>query len=308
MSLPIYVITLKRTPERTLYIQRQLDAMGLDYQIVYGIDKYDLSSKEYRLKIASQLVIPESDMEYRYTNKNKQGGFAISLSHIKVYDLMIKNKIPQACILEDDILLSPIFPKLLANIQKFSWDMVLLSSQSEFNTSLIYNFVRSKSVSEIFEVLRRPIEFTKRYPMTRWYAFRQYMMILRLVFYLAQMACDPRRPFPRTKYEKENVIYFYSSRLGALPVPDKSSWFNIIDNYYMAKPFEPTSSAMAYTLNLDTAIKYKEIALTNYYKHIDDIPWYLSVENKIELFIVTPPCGYAERRYLYYSPRQASKI
>ena len=42
--LPIYIISLKRTPERRLYMQRQLDALNLNYQFVEAIDKYDLYS------------------------------------------------------------------------------------------------------------------------------------------------------------------------------------------------------------------------------------------------------------------------
>ena len=78
---PIYVINLKRTPERRLYIQRQLDALGLECEFVDvdDIDKYKMESKAYRMRIARSLGIDESLIENKYaaimdhakTEKNK---------------------------------------------------------------------------------------------------------------------------------------------------------------------------------------------------------------------------------------------
>ena len=52
--VPIYIISLKHTPERGLHIQRQLDIFGLEYEFVDvdDIDKYELKSKACRVRIA----------------------------------------------------------------------------------------------------------------------------------------------------------------------------------------------------------------------------------------------------------------
>ena len=132
-QIPIYIISLSRTPERKLHIQRQLDAFGLEYSFVDvdDIDKYELESKTYRAQIAKSLGIDESVLEDKYTavldyvktqykkeeyeqQKNANlGQIAIILSHIKIYDLIIKNDIDTACILEDDATLLPTFPEVL---------------------------------------------------------------------------------------------------------------------------------------------------------------------------------------------------
>ena len=99
---PIYIINLKRTPERKLYMQRQLDALNLNYRFIEAIDKYDLVSKTYRATIARQLDIPESQMESLYEDHAKSristdkelrlarglGVLGCLLSHVKVYNII----------------------------------------------------------------------------------------------------------------------------------------------------------------------------------------------------------------------------
>ena len=97
---PVYVITLKRTPERGLHIQRQLDVLNLEHELVDvdDIDRNELKSKAHRMKIAQSLGIDEFLLENKYAAiidhaKTKQdknwenhnlGSLAITLSHIKL--------------------------------------------------------------------------------------------------------------------------------------------------------------------------------------------------------------------------------
>ena len=60
---PIYVISLKRTPERRLHIQRQLNALNLDYSIVDAIDKHDLGFPQYQAEVADLLGIDKTIIE-----------------------------------------------------------------------------------------------------------------------------------------------------------------------------------------------------------------------------------------------------
>ena len=312
MPFPIYIITLKRTPERRLYMQRQLDALNLNYEFVYGVDKFELRSKKYRQEIAQQIGISESQIEYRYWYKNEQGGLAVLLSHIKVYNLMIQNKIPRAYILEDDIVMSSNFPKILANIQKFSWDIVLFSHQSDFFRLLVRIICfRMKSRPKFIEGFERQRNHTKNYPQQRLTIY-QFMTIVRLYFkllkeYLGRLdykVINLYKPYSLTEYHENLNIEYYSCKLGAIPVFDKSFWHKVISYYYLAKPQECTSSAMAYGLSLEAAMQYKEEAIFGDSTHIDDCQWHLFVNNKIELFILIPPCIEAARNYLYYSPRR----
>ena len=138
MSCPIYIIHMKRNPERRLYMQRQLDAFGLDYSFVEVdvFDKYELESKAYRIRVARMLEIDEQALENKYATvidfvKNRRGNkyhelalLAIGLSHIKVYNLMIENNHSMACILEDDAKLLPTFPEVLKTAPDLEWDIL----------------------------------------------------------------------------------------------------------------------------------------------------------------------------------------
>ena len=141
---PIYVINLKRTPERRLYMQRQLDLLGLSYQFIDAIDKVDLKSPQYWNRISHMLGIEKAVLEKKYAkiidrakiqeSKNWEnaslGQLAIALSHIKVYDLMVENGIDWACILEDDATLLPTFLKVLEIVPKLEWDILLFANNS----------------------------------------------------------------------------------------------------------------------------------------------------------------------------------
>ena len=111
-TIPIYIINLRRTPERRLQIQRQLDAFGLAYRFIEAVDSHDLSTNEL------------NDL---YPAGN--AALACTLSHIKCYDEIIKNKHPIGCILEDDAELLPSFPDILGSkkLRNKNWDVLLLA-------------------------------------------------------------------------------------------------------------------------------------------------------------------------------------
>ncbi len=146
MSCPIYIINLRRNPERRLYMQRQLDAFGLDYSFVEVdvFDKYELESKAYRIRVASMLEIDEQALENKYATviddvknhrRNKYhelASLAIGLSHIKVHNLMIENNHAMACILEDDAKLLPTFPEVLKTAPDLEWDILQFCHQPSY--------------------------------------------------------------------------------------------------------------------------------------------------------------------------------
>ena len=134
--LPIYIISLKRTPERRLYMQRQLDVLNLNYQFVEAIDKYDLYSEARRTSIARQLDIDRSDMESIYKNCKNIGPVACMLSHLKVHGLMAKRNISKACILEDDSLILSSFPEILAACQKMRMPDYLIPGYASQNLEI----------------------------------------------------------------------------------------------------------------------------------------------------------------------------
>ena len=111
-TIPIYIINLRRTPERRLQIQRQLDAFGLEYRFIEAVDVHDLSTDELN----------------GLSLRDGGNALACTLSHIKCYDEIIKNKHPIGCILEDDAELLPSFPDILKSkkLQNKNWHVLLL--------------------------------------------------------------------------------------------------------------------------------------------------------------------------------------
>ena len=128
-------------------MQRQLDALGLDHRFVEVdfFDKYELESKDYRIRVARMLGIDEQALENKYAAvinhvKNHHASkyhelalLAIGLSHIKVHNLMIENNHEMACILEDDARLLPTFPEVLKTAPNLEWDILKLCHQPNWS-------------------------------------------------------------------------------------------------------------------------------------------------------------------------------
>ena len=104
-TIPIYIISLRRTPERRLHIQRQLDAFKLKYQWIEAVDAYDFEESE------SQVLNLENP--YQADNTDRLSTLGCLLSHVKFYDQVIKNNHEIACVLENDAQLLPSFPDVL---------------------------------------------------------------------------------------------------------------------------------------------------------------------------------------------------
>ena len=130
-QIPIYIISLKRTPERRLCVQRQLDSLGLDYQWIDAVDAYDFNDTE----------LIGVDLKDKY----QPSAMACLLSHIKFYDLVIKNKHPMACVLEDDAQLLPTFLDILnyEKLSKRNWGILLLAHQSLIIRNLLNDYCNS---------------------------------------------------------------------------------------------------------------------------------------------------------------------
>ena len=127
-KIPIYVINLRRTPERRLYMQRQLDSLGLEYQWIEAVDAHDFT---------------DTDLEGVDLNvKNQPMAMACLLSHVKFYDQVIKNNHEIACVFEDDAELLPTFPDILnyEKLQKEDWEILLLLHFSALTTKLLRQY------------------------------------------------------------------------------------------------------------------------------------------------------------------------
>ena len=130
---PIFVINLKRSPERKASISKQLDALGLEYQYIEAVDGLQYTPHQVVEKYGEQVFYTNTYNRQRMT----LGSLGCLLSHIKFYELMIENNIPAACVLEDDAELSPRLPEILSSktLQEVPWGTLLLGHYSMYRKS-----------------------------------------------------------------------------------------------------------------------------------------------------------------------------
>ena len=341
---PIYVISLKRTPERRLYMQRQLDALGLDYRFVDAVDKNDLKSQKSRAEIARQVGIDESTIEYAYT-RNLHDHFACSLSHVKAYNLMVEHGDEAACILEDDTIISNDFPEILRAAQKMPWDILALAHRSKVtylmmrsNLKILKNIEESLKIDySLFPKLRK-LKWYKRLlppvatlpsqvdldwrfiPKLEWWA----VMLLsssRIFDELsgysirAWIACRDAHKYLRkhcnsspSNLAKARKYEIECKRICIAckvgALPVRSSQQTLYRNYDIAASAEMPPSGMGYLLTSTMANKCKAVVNSNPHNLIDRIPWFLHKKYDIRLRILTPPCIAPSLSYLKYSSRE----
>ena len=346
-QIPIYIVNLKRNPERRLFIQRQLDAFNLNYQFVDAVDKYDLKFPEDRIRIAQSLGIDESILENKYNailgyvqtrDKRKVeherqenanlGPFACLLSHIKIYDLIIKNDIGTACILEDDGTLLPTFPKILKTAAKLEWDILMLASlPSFFPPYLIQSkhikksirifdrellFFNSRSRDYLIKGLLKIYDCSSRLHPKRSGIFEKalqeydtrYSEIIKIIASgnccLSLVTCKQRMKYRQLQ---AHLNMYISAQFGGFPEKSSLDW--ITDHHCIAKPEHKPFSTMAYLVKQSTAMKWKCKALDENPLVIDEIPWELYRNEQVKLRLITPPCITVDYNYYTYSGCQA---
>ena len=300
---PIYIINLKRTPERKLSIQRQLDAFNLNYKFVEAVDKYDLSCKARRAIIAEGLDIKTTKMESLYDrHSNHLGTLACLLSHVKVYNLIIKNNIPYACVLEDDSELLPVFARILIAAQEISWEVLMLSSQSFLIQRILYNLYHFK-----FRSLYKLLYWKKYYPELTFFTVR--LIISKIIKFLILPSKIIKKVAAKGQYITKKhyagaLLTDMACEIGGLPNKDMHSWHKVAAIHYLAIPETTRSnlaSCMAYMLTRSAAIKWKQEALLPLSIPIDRIPAVLCKRKCLNLYIVVPPCVRASYRFLINS-------
>ena len=337
---PIYVITLKRVPERRLYMQRQLDALGLSYQFIDAIDKFDLKSSQYCSRIGRMFGIEKAIFENKYANiihrtkiwEGKKwesaglGQLAITLSHMKVYDSMVKNGIEVACILEDDAKLLPTFLEVLEITPKLEWDILLLANNSNQSFSEILKdpIKHLRVFGKDLVFLNRQLKKTsssqegKDYRIKRLleeYGFNSHIFQNIIKEYdrkcaeIAKTIIPANRRWSLIKPEQyieyvtlyKHLKQYIFMQFGALP--EKNSLNLITKHHCIAEPKCQIYSATAYLVKRHAAIKWRHETFAENTRAIDDIPWQLYKNAQAKLRMITPPCVTPTHSSWKYSTR-----
>ncbi len=329
-------------------MQRQMDTLGLKYEFVYvdGIDKYELESATHRIRIAQSLGIDESLIENKYaaiadhakTNQNKSwknvklGSLATTLSHIKIYDLMVKNDIDWACILEDDAKLLPTFPEVLEIAPKLEWDILLLAHYPSIFSEILKKHIRCVRIfSKNLLFLGRRLKETPTTKNEKDYRIKslveEYGFNSRIYFKQSERFADIIKEYDNKYTEIAKTIMPANRRIIMIDheryqayktlnrylepyifmqfgaVPEKTS-LNLITEYHcIAIPKYKPYSATAYLVNQPTAMKWKHEAFAEHLLGIDEIPWQLYQNEQAKLRIITPPCAIPTHSSFKYSVR-----
>jgi len=126
--IKIYIINLKSRKNKLFEIQNQLDTQNIKYEIIEGIDGKTLNMSYLNnngIKICN---------EYYWKVKKRNmtfGELGCTLSHLKIYEDIVKKDFNKCVILEDDVIIPDYFINKLKNIYKniddiLDWDLIYL--------------------------------------------------------------------------------------------------------------------------------------------------------------------------------------
>lgn len=106
--IPIYIVSLKSDHERRRKISHLLEKNKIKYTFIDAIYGKDLSQEELdSLKLYT--------VESRLKRKLGKGEIGCTLSHLNVYEEILKKDHKWACILEDDVILDVNFLRFVEN-------------------------------------------------------------------------------------------------------------------------------------------------------------------------------------------------
>jgi len=119
IDIPIWVINLKRDVARRDFMVEQLERLGLPYELIEAVDGSTLSEEEM------SIVSPELS-EQRIYRQLTHGEIGCALSHIRLWERMVREDIPEVLIFEDDVLIGRNMVDILLNREKLpqNWEHI----------------------------------------------------------------------------------------------------------------------------------------------------------------------------------------
>lgn len=107
---PIFVISLKHSQRREV-IKTRLDGLGLNFEFFDAVYGKDLTEEEI-----AKIDFNFYPKKYNARKALTLGEIGYAMSHILLYEYMVKHKIEQAIILEDDAIVSLYFKQILIDV------------------------------------------------------------------------------------------------------------------------------------------------------------------------------------------------
>jgi glycosyl transferase, family 25 len=107
----IFVVNLKSSGDRRLIMEKQLDKLGLPFEIFDAVNGYEITEAEI-------LESYDADFYYNRPGYYTAGSIGCSLSHFYIYKKIIDDKIDTALVLEDDMIINPDLPEVLEKLRQ----------------------------------------------------------------------------------------------------------------------------------------------------------------------------------------------
>jgi glycosyl transferase family 25 len=126
LDLPVWVLNLKVDKRRLRFMTKQLRALNLAFTVVEALDGRHLSPEDQRL-YSKERAVKFSKRELT------PGEIGCALSHARMWERMVREKLKEVLILEDDILIGETFPEILRNRGRLpkDWEFINFSTEVE---------------------------------------------------------------------------------------------------------------------------------------------------------------------------------
>ena len=123
---PIFVISLARAESRRAAMRARLDKAGLRYEIVDAVDGATLAAADY-----GDNILRRDKFRRKFGREILDGEIGCYLSHYRLWQRMVTEKIPSALVLEDDADWDEDLLAVADDIDNldWSWGVVLLSAR-----------------------------------------------------------------------------------------------------------------------------------------------------------------------------------
>lgn len=132
-KLKYYVINLKNETERRKLMEQCLDAQGVDYEFFEAINGRELTEEQKALfaDVDENILEMAGGRKLLVEDKLSPAEKGCALSHLKLYQKILDERVQCAVILEDDIAIGQDVFEALDNIDciKEPWDIINFSSQ-----------------------------------------------------------------------------------------------------------------------------------------------------------------------------------
>ncbi|MGI9557486.1 MAG: glycosyltransferase family 25 protein [Solirubrobacterales bacterium] len=124
-QIPVFVLNLRRSTSRRAHMREQLEALGLDYEIIHeepgeraNLERIVAAAHDGPLDEADAAIV-DRDSLLRSPGWLIPGAIGATLSHNAAYRRIIDRSLERALVLEDDVTLSPSVGALARDFRPF---------------------------------------------------------------------------------------------------------------------------------------------------------------------------------------------